>query len=505
MGETDPVFEVGKTQATIINKQEAPLEETEMKVLLELSGSGDIYKDRAPLDLVTVLDVSGSMNAEDRIGNLKIAMQFLIHKLSPIDRLSVVVFSSDSTRLFPLRHITNESQLEIIETINALRSHGATNMAAGLKTGIQVLEDRRLYYGRVGAIMLMSDGDQSLRFGDARNVQVDNFAVHTFGLGSDARSEVLQVIAERSKGGTFSDVRNQNDLTKAFSQCLGGLLTVVVQDLNLTLTQVDDESKIKNVSAGNYPTISNTNNDSVTISFGELYNNEVRMVMVDLLLPKVDSKRSPDFLHVTYTYSADKRKRPFEAPRLTATVTKTATGKEVPKMILEKNRLKTLNSVKEARALADNRELERAKDKVDEAKNSLVGVKDVDDPKQVIKTLMYDLEQLSGFVKSQKEYEEKGRPYAMSFETSHERQRYAARGDVDAVRAFATPRMDAYLEQAKEFEKDPTKPPPSVEDDVKQEIKQEILDNPRIPYYIKLAFQVGESIGHASNTSTRRT
>ena len=110
------------------------------------------------------------------------------------------------------------------------------------------------------------------------------------------------MIAERSKGGTFSDVRNQNDLTKAFSQCLGGLLTVVVQDLNLTLTQVDDESKIKNVSAGNYPTTSNTNNDSVTISFGEVYNNEVRMVMVDLLLPKVDSKRSPDVLHVTYTY-----------------------------------------------------------------------------------------------------------------------------------------------------------------------------------------------------------
>ncbi|GMN49411.1 hypothetical protein TIFTF001_018560 [Ficus carica] len=100
---------------------------------------------------------------------------------------------------------------------------------------------------------------------------------------------------------------------------------------------------------------------------------------------------------------------------MTATVTrsKTATDKEIPKMIIEESRLKSLNSVKEARALLDNKVLERAKDKVDEAKNSLEGVKHVDDPKQVITTLMYDLEQLSDFMNSQEEYEEKGRPYAI--------------------------------------------------------------------------------------------
>ena len=76
---------------------------------------------------------------------------------------------------------------------------------------------------------------------------------------------------------------------------------MVVQDLNLTIKQVDDESKIEEVFAGNYPQTRN-NDGSITISFGELYNREVRKVMVDLLLPAVESRKSPDVLEVSYTY-----------------------------------------------------------------------------------------------------------------------------------------------------------------------------------------------------------
>ncbi|THG11850.1 hypothetical protein TEA_000405 [Camellia sinensis var. sinensis] len=67
-------------------------------------------------------------------------------------------------------------------------------------------------------------------------------------------------------------------------------------------------------------------------------------------------------------------------------------------------------------------------------------------------------------MKSQEIYEKQGRPFALSSETSHNRQRYAAKGDdVEKLRMFATPRMDAYLEQAKSFDEDPSKTLPSGE------------------------------------------
>lgn len=460
-------YEAGDTQLAIINQPEAPLEETELKVLLQLTGFGD-NEDRSPVDIVMVLDISDSMNEENRIGKLKIAMRFLIQKLSPIDRLSVVTFSKESTRLFRLRQMTHDSQLEIIEVVNGLRAHGSTNMFAGLTMGVKVLKDRRYIRGRLGAVILMSDGDQTRRFGDARRVPVDNFAVHTFGFGSDAKPKVLKEIAEKSNGGTFSNVPNVDDLTKAFSQCLGGLLTVVVKDLNLTVTQFKDESTIKDVSAGNYP--KTANDTSVTVSFGELYNSEVRLVMAYVSLPKVDEEKNPDVLEVAYKFSSGKGKQ-FEAPPVTAIVSRkeNATVKEIPKLILEENRLMALNSVKEAMVTADRGELERAKNIVDEAKNKLERVKVDDDPTEVIKTLIYQLQQLSDFMTTQDDYEKYGRPYGMAFEASQNRQRYSANGDMDKVRSFATARMNEYLEQAKKFDLSPDTPPPTEKEDRKKD------------------------------------
>ena len=56
----------------------------------EVAAAGDRDAPRAPLDLVTVLDVSGSMR-RNKLALVKQAMGFVIGSLGPHDRLSVVV------------------------------------------------------------------------------------------------------------------------------------------------------------------------------------------------------------------------------------------------------------------------------------------------------------------------------------------------------------------------------------------------------------------------------
>lgn len=182
-GET---FQDGKASLTIINKHEAPLEESKFKVMLELTGAGS-GSDRRGLDLVMVLDVSGSMEG-DKLKKMITATQFVIKKLSPIDRLSVVTFAGHSKRLCRLRQITEQSQKEIENLVKALVADGGTNIAAGLLTGLQVLNDRKLFRRRAGGIMLMSDGDQN--YGDATKVSVDKVPVFTFGFGQDSDPDV---------------------------------------------------------------------------------------------------------------------------------------------------------------------------------------------------------------------------------------------------------------------------------------------------------------------------
>ncbi|TVU48415.1 hypothetical protein EJB05_08051 [Eragrostis curvula] len=114
---------------------------------------------RAPLDLVTVLDVSGSM-AGDKISLLKHAMSFVIQTLGPNDRLSVITFSSTARRLFPLRRMTLTGRQQALQAVSSLVASGGTNIADGLRKGAKVIEDRRLK-NPVCSIILLSDGQDT--------------------------------------------------------------------------------------------------------------------------------------------------------------------------------------------------------------------------------------------------------------------------------------------------------------------------------------------------------
>ncbi|KAG8649239.1 E3 ubiquitin-protein ligase WAV3-like [Manihot esculenta] len=476
----------GRAQVVSKNKSTVPLEETKLRVLLEITG-GDSSNDRPGLDLVAVLDVSGSM-AGEKLAKVKTAMLFVIKKLSPIDRLSVVTFAGDARRLCPLRQITEDSQKFLENLVNGLNADGATNITAGLQTGLKIINDRNLSGGRSVGIMLMSDGEQN-RGGDAAQVPVGKVPVHTFGFGVNHDPRVLKAIADNSIEGTFSDVQNTDNLSIAFSQCLAGLLTRVVEDLKLTVTPYEDESTIEQVIAGSYPQSKDDADGSVTVSFGGLYAKEVRKVMVDLLLPAVSKERGADVLDITLSYSFQGRL--FEAPPVTLNVSRTgasADERERPEVRNEETRLLTANMIKEARVMADGNKLDDARDKLVEAQNSLEDVDDESNP--LIEMLRSELQQLLKLMKSQEIYEKQGRPFALSSETSHNRQRFAARGDIESLRLFATPRMDKYLEQAKSFDEDPSKPLPSVDEDV----KEEIAANPLGPIAGALSFYIQSAI-----------
>eukprot|EP00250_Pteridium_aquilinum_P012499 c20762_g3_i1 orf=222-1409(+) len=120
---------------TVLIHLKAPPASTDTYEYSHLRGSSS----RAPVDLVAVLDVSGSM-AGRKLVLLKQAMGFVVRNLSSADRLSVVVFSSTAKRVFPLRKMGEEGQRQAIQAMDALVATGGTNIAEGLKKGVKVLE-----------------------------------------------------------------------------------------------------------------------------------------------------------------------------------------------------------------------------------------------------------------------------------------------------------------------------------------------------------------------------
>lgn len=489
------------------NEPELPLGDTNYELLLELSGRG-ASTSRLGADIVMVLDVSGSMEGEKLI-EMKRALQFVIRKLSSSDRLSVISFASDADRKCPLRQITPTSREEIDFLVQKLVADGSTNISAGLTTALKVLDDRKLTTARSGAIMLMSDGMQNAG-GDARDISVGRFPVFTFGFGTAAEydSAVLNDIAKKSNGGTFS-LSNPGDLSVVFSQCLGGLLSVLVQEVKLILTPQTDKvsrreqvtTKINKVYAGNYPQSTDAATGIVTVTFGDLYQSEIRTVLVDLFLPAVSKEVDLDALEIVCSYRGETGNPTSTNPVLFRVIrSSTPVTKQTDATKAEIKRVEIIELMKEARALADQNNLEEALNKAIQARNMLEDL-DLQKPNPVIETLKFELDEMVKFLQTEETYKNKGRSFTYSSETSHDRQRFASRGDVEKIRPYAIPRMDKYRDQAKEFEKDPTKPIPTAAEDEKQEVAADPLAAiaPSLSHYLEVAIDALKNINKIVN------
>lgn len=457
----------GTVQLVMRNTKNTPLLEYKQKVMLELTG-GYYTRDRPGLDLVVVLDTGASGEQHiKKMAELKIAMRFIIQKLSPIDRLSVVTFSRTATELYPLRPMTRASKHELQGLVDLLDSFGGTsNIEEGLLTGLKVLTKRKVSGDRIIGIMLMSDGMEK---GDATRVSVGNVPVYTFGFGGNCNSWALSRIAGKSKGGTFSQIKKigGGGLTKAFSQCLAGLLTVSVRDLELTVAAVAGKSTILKVNAGSYP--QTNNGESATVSFSNLYSREVRKVIVELLLPAIQSECNVEVLKVTYSYSKSSSdgKVQFVAPPERLIVWRT--GVEVleemlPELHNEELRVKTAKMIKETTTPLSPWASE---DKLHEAQESLVEAQNMLDDMLEKQLFKAELQELIELYETRFAYQHEGRHYRFSLNSSHDRQRFASRGD---IRLFATPLMDKYVEQAKKFHDNPRMQLPSVDDDTNEEV-----------------------------------
>ncbi|XP_074290836.1 E3 ubiquitin-protein ligase WAVH1-like [Silene latifolia] len=502
-------FKVGVIEVKIERKRDVTNEETKFPVLVEVTGAAN-GKERMGVDIIAVLDISGSMSQQNKLEKMKRAMIFLIQKLSQNDRLSVVTFASRADRVCKLRQMTADAKVEVGALVNNLRTTTNTNTAEGLKMALQILNDRNLKEGRAMAIMLMSDGVQN-EGPKAETIPLDKIPVHTFGFGSgkDYNPAALEAIAKNSISGTFSyaEVNDSetSNLSTVFSQCLAGLLSIVVQDLTVTIQPEDDtvlgvltKSVIQKIFAGDYKKTTNADG-SVTIIFGDLYQQEVRKIVVEFLLPAVVVKTSADtkIIGVKRSFKVGgslKNPRPTVG---TVTRTKTPSSEESDKLKAEILRIETLETIESAIEKAEKRDFVNATKLLTDAQGALDDA-EFEEPNASIDALKQEVDLMLEYMQDGDIYEKKGRPFAMCSRTSHGRQRFAGRGDdVKNVRSFATPRMDTFLEQAEAFENNPDpNTVTSVEEDEKVEASADPLGNlaPSLIQYLEDAIEALNNI-----------
>ncbi|KAL3577109.1 hypothetical protein D5086_022392 [Populus alba] len=231
---------------------------------------------RAPIDLITVLDVSASMTGA-KLQMLKRAMRLVISSLGSADRLSIVAFSSSPKRLLPLKRMTPNGQRSARRIIDRLVCGQGSSVGEALRKATKVLEDRR-ERNPVASIMLLSDG-QDERVSD-NNSNHRHTSIHK----SSTRFAHIE-IPVHSFGFGQSGGNSQEPAEDAFAKCVGGLLSVVVQDLRIQLGFASSSAPAEIVAV--YPCNSRPNVlGSGSVRLGDLYAEEERELLVELRVPQ---------------------------------------------------------------------------------------------------------------------------------------------------------------------------------------------------------------------------
>jgi hypothetical protein len=208
---------------------------------------------------------------------LKRAMRLVISSLGSADRLSIVAFSSSPKRLLPLKRMTPNGQRSARRIIDRLVCGQGSSVGEALRKATKVLEDRR-ERNPVASIMLLSDG-QDERVSD-NNSNHRHTSIHK----SSTRFAHIE-IPVHSFGFGQSGGNSQEPAEDAFAKCVGGLLSVVVQDLRIQLGFASSSAPAEIVAV--YPCNSRPNVlGSGSVRLGDLYAEEERELLVELRVPQ---------------------------------------------------------------------------------------------------------------------------------------------------------------------------------------------------------------------------
>ncbi|GMH14696.1 hypothetical protein Nepgr_016537 [Nepenthes gracilis] len=226
----------------------------------------------ASIDLVTVLDVGGSMTSS-KLEQMKRAMRLVISSLSSNDRLCVVAFSACSKRLLPLRRMTISGKRSARRIIGALVCSQGTCVNDALRKAAKVINDRR-ERNPVARIMLLSDG------GDDRISSGSACLKHKTPLVSSTRFSHLDIPVHSFSLGAFS----QQPCEEAFSGFFSCLLNVVVSDLRLQISFASGSAPAQ-ISAVYSCTGRPGLLSSGSAKLGDLHAEEEREILLELKVP----------------------------------------------------------------------------------------------------------------------------------------------------------------------------------------------------------------------------
>ncbi len=190
-----------------------------------------------PLNLVLLLDNSGSMERADRVRIRQECLRVLAGQLQPQDRVSVVAFAR-TPRLW-VDGLSGAQAAELPGRVGELTPDGGTNLEEALRTAYQTAA-RHFAANGVNRVVLLTDGAANL--GDVqpdslkRQVETNRkqgIALDCFGIGWEGLNDELLEVLSRNGDGRYGFVNTPEAAQSEFAGQLVGALQIAASDVKV--------------------------------------------------------------------------------------------------------------------------------------------------------------------------------------------------------------------------------------------------------------------------------
>jgi hypothetical protein len=191
------------------------------------------------LNLVVLLDNSGSMERADRVRIVREALRVLAGQLQPQDKLSLVTFAR-TARLWA-DGVPGGEAGQVAERLSDLTPQGGTNLEEAMNLAYQTALKHYLH-GGVNRVVLLTDGAANLGNvnPDALKEKVEvhrrqGVALDCFGIGWDGYNDDLLEALSRNGDGRYGFINTPEEAAAGFASQLAGALRVAASDVKVQI------------------------------------------------------------------------------------------------------------------------------------------------------------------------------------------------------------------------------------------------------------------------------
>jgi Ca-activated chloride channel family protein len=198
----------------------------------------EIERDKRPAsNLVFLVDVSGSMQAENKLPLVKMGLHLLTQQMTESDKVAIVTYSDTAVERLESTNGTNKQAIQGV--IESLRAGGSTNGAQGIQIAYGAAV-RNFVPGGTNRVILCTDGDFNVGVtGDDELVKLIQdkvrtkvfFSVLGFGM-ENLKDGKLEKLADKGNG-QYAYIDSQNEARKVFVDDLVGTLVTIAKDVKI--------------------------------------------------------------------------------------------------------------------------------------------------------------------------------------------------------------------------------------------------------------------------------